>query len=90
MSDCDVAAFVGCYTGNHTTQSLPQSAVNAGARVAIGFETEIYCNQANSWVSAFAAYHSFGDSPEEAAYYAHNYVGITTSIASMVVITSSN
>ena len=90
MSNCDVAAFVGCFTANHPTNSLPQAAVNAGASCAIGFETTIRCSQANAWTEFFAAYHCSGDSPEDAAHHAVNRVGRNSSVASMVVITSNN
>ena len=48
MSDCDVAAFIGCHTGRDTILNLPQAAVFAGAGTAIGFSDTIYCNEAES------------------------------------------
>lgn len=88
MSNCDVAAFVGCYTSNHGRKSLPHSAVNAGARCAIGFATKIGCNDAERWTTAFALYNSCGYSAEDAAYHAVDYVGRNSSIASMEVMSS--
>jgi hypothetical protein len=53
MSNYDFALFIGCYTANHSTQSLPQAAVNAGADFAIGFNEAIICGAANDWTREF-------------------------------------
>jgi len=89
MSNCYVAAFVGCYTSNHGSKSLPHAAVDAGARCAIGFATKIGCNDAERWTTAFAMYNSSGYSAEDAATRAVEYAGRNSSVASMEVMHSN-
>ena len=59
--------FVACETAAHPTRSLPDAAVAAGAKVAIGFEQNIGCSTANEWVKYFFDYYLQGYSVEEAA-----------------------
>lgn len=67
MSSCEVALFVGCKTGDHATQSLPDAAIKAGADCAIGFTTTIYCSDANMWLEEFFSYYVAADGNVDAA-----------------------
>ena len=64
--------FVACETAAHPTRSLPDAAVAAGAKVAIGFEQNIGCSTANEWVKYFFDYYIQGYSASTAANYASN------------------
>ena len=53
LSDCELMIFVGCYTGKIQGKSLPDAAVAAGAKIAIGFKESIDCKPANDWTRVF-------------------------------------
>jgi hypothetical protein len=90
LSDCDVAAFVGCYTADHPTQSLPQIAVNLGADVGIGFTESIYINEAKEWTISFSLYNTTGYDAVTSAYKALQDIEAGSSINSIVIITQPN
>ncbi len=70
LSNCDLMLFIGCETANHETKSLPQAAVLAGARVAVGFESTVFCERANTWTEKFFDRYEQGFSVEESCAYA--------------------
>lgn len=51
LSRCKVCLFVGCETGKVGTpnHNLPESAVGAGAKAAVGFQKSITCSEANTF-----------------------------------------
>lgn len=79
MSGCDVALFIGCKTGNHATQSLPDAAVAAGADCAIGFTTTIGCGNANTWLEEFISYYVAADGDVDAALVGMSDAGVALS-----------
>ena len=88
MINCDVVAFVGCYTASHPIQSLPKSAVAAGADTAIGFYEAIDCSEAEDWTDAFSLYYLSGYSADYAALEAFLDVGTGTSIGNICIETN--
>ena len=67
LSNCDLMLFVACETAAHETQSLPDAAVAAGAKAAIGFKDNIVCSTANEWVKYFFEYYAQGFTVQDAA-----------------------
>ena len=69
LQNVELILFVGCYTaGNGSSaqgQYLIETAVNAGAKCAIGFNDEISCSAANLWTEKFMYYYSLGYSPNQ-------------------------
>ena len=53
LSECDIALFIGCYTGYDAVYPLNIAAVDAGADYAIGFSDTIICGAANDWTREF-------------------------------------
>ena len=51
LSRCKICMFVGCYTGKvrNPNHNLPESAVGAGAKAAVGFQKSITCSKANTF-----------------------------------------
>ncbi|MBQ7380065.1 MAG: RICIN domain-containing protein [Clostridia bacterium] len=79
MSECDIALFIGCETGNHDTQSLPDAAVKAGADCAIGFTTTIGCGNANTWLEEFISYYVAANGDVDAALVGMSDAGVALS-----------
>ena len=79
MSECDIALFIGCETGNHATQSLPDAAVKAGADCAIGFTVTIGCGNANTWLEEFISYYVAADGDVDAALIGMSDAGVALS-----------
>ncbi len=79
MSQCDLAIFMGCLTAE-SSYPLPQAAVDAGAKYAIGTHFEIYCEDALAFLYHFFANYksdfTVEESLEEAikAVYGGNYL----------------
>ena len=67
LSDCDLALFVACHTGANGDINLPNAAVKAGAKAAVGFKETIGCGAANEWTERFFHYYEQGKTVEEAA-----------------------
>ena len=67
LSDCDLALFIACYTGANGDINLPNAAVKAGAKAAVGFKDDIDCDKANEWTESFFLYYEQGKTVEEAA-----------------------
>ena len=55
FNNIDLVLFIGCETGlgGIGGLNLPTAIVAAGAKVAIGFENEVYCENANDWTETF-------------------------------------
>ena len=51
LSNLKLAMFIGCYTAYDVSDgtNLPEAAVNAGAKTAVGFSDSINCQKANQW-----------------------------------------
>ena len=45
--------FIGCETGAHTSKSLVDAAILAGAHAAMGFKEEVNKNVAEAWIMYF-------------------------------------
>ena len=56
LGDCELMLFVACLTGNHS-RSLPNAAVDAGAKYAVGFIDSIGCSTATQWTTYFFQYY---------------------------------
>ena len=56
LGDCELMLFVACLTGNHS-RSLPNAAVDAGAKYAVGFIDSIGCSTATQWTTYFFRYY---------------------------------
>lgn len=67
LSDCDLALFVACHTGANGDINLPNAAVKAGAKAAVGFKESIGCNSANEWTESFFIHYESGETVEESA-----------------------
>ena len=65
LSGCDIMLFIACNTAKGEN-SLPQAAVNAGAKHAIGFNANIGCNKANSFLEKFFEQLLAGETVEQA------------------------
>ena len=67
-SNVRIALFVGCETGagGEGARNLPQSIVDAGAKVGIGFTVSIDCTAANVWTEIFYEQLLQGKTIEEA------------------------
>lgn len=78
MSGCDIAIFGSCYSSAHSTKNLPLAAVHAGAEYAIGFDSEINCNELGGWISEFSYYYMSGFSVQNASEMVSMLVGGTT------------
>lgn len=81
LSDCDLALFVACHTGANGDINLPNAAVKAGAKAAVGFKESIGCNSANKWTERFFHYYEQGKTVDEAADAADNESGLDSYIA---------
>ena len=81
LSDCDLALFVACYTGANGDINLPNAAVKAGAKAAVGFKDDIDCDKANEWTESFFLYYEQGKTVDEAADAADNESGLDSYIA---------
>ena len=77
-SNVRIALFVGCETGagGEGARNLPQSIVDAGAEVAIGFTKIIGCGKANEFTTEFYKQMLCGKTVEQAAELACNVAEI--------------
>jgi len=85
MNDCEVAVFAGPQTANHETQSLPESAVNAGADIAIGFKKAVLSGELELWTERFSRLYASGTAADESAYSAAIFSGSTANLNSVTV-----
>ena len=91
LSNLELAMFVGCCTGScgANGNNLPYVAVQHGAKVAIGFKTEINTLSANAWTKAFLKALSEGETISGARTIASRASGVTDTrmqnIANIVV-----
>ena len=58
LTNMKLILFVGCYTAADIVdgKNLPEAAVDAGAKTAIGFDSSIVCTEANNWTITLFEY----------------------------------
>lgn len=58
LTNMKMILFVGCYTAADIGdgKNLPEAAIEAGAKTAIGFDSSIVCSEANNWTITLFEY----------------------------------
>ena len=93
LSKCEICMFVGCETGKVGTpnHNLPESAVKAGAKAAVGFRESIKCSSANTFTMYVVKNLVAGNGIQEALQKALGSMGLSaTSVSSFKVSGNAN
>lgn len=78
LSNVDLAIFQGCSTAANSSSNLPKYANSQGARVAIGWASDIYQSDSLPWIKRFFSNGSLNNNVTNMVNYANSF-GYTTS-----------